>query len=95
MIWGIFNNIAPKAYLESIALKLFRPESLQKAKEIQSKLKYHQLIDIETSNQTNKKAQQIYNPHSALQLLRHILVTKTRQFDDTTDRNSLIAVTQN
>ena len=36
-----------------------------------------------------------YNPHSALQLLRHILVTKTRQFDDTTDRNSLIAVTQN
>ena len=34
-------------------------------------------------------------PHSALQLLRHILVTKTRQFDDTTDRNSLIAVTQN
>ena len=35
------------------------------------------------------------NPHSALQLLRHILVTKTRQFDDTTDRNSLIAVTQN
>ena len=36
-----------------------------------------------------------YIPHSALQLLRHILVTKTRQFDDTTDRNSLIAVTQN
>ena len=36
-----------------------------------------------------------YNPHSALQLLRQILVTKTRQFDDTTDRNSLIAVTQN
>ena len=36
-----------------------------------------------------------FNPHSALQLLRHILVTKTRQFDDTTDRNSLIAVTQN
>ena len=36
-----------------------------------------------------------YNPHSALQLLRHILVTKTRQFDDTTDRNSLIVVTQN
>ena len=35
------------------------------------------------------------NPHSALQLLRQILVTKTRQFDDTTDRNSLIAVTQN
>ena len=34
-------------------------------------------------------------PHSALQLLRHILVTKTRQFDNTTDRNSLIAVTQN
>ena len=36
-----------------------------------------------------------YIPHSALQLLRHILVTKTRQFDDTTDRNSLMAVTQN
>ena len=36
-----------------------------------------------------------YIPHSALQLLRHILVTKTRQFDNTTDRNSLIAVTQN
>ena len=36
-----------------------------------------------------------YNPHSALQLLRHILVTKTRQFDDNTDRNSLITVTQN
>ena len=35
------------------------------------------------------------NPHSALQLLRHILVTKTRQFDDTTGRNSLIAATQN
>ena len=33
--------------------------------------------------------------YEALQLLRHILVTKTRQFDDTTDRNSLIAVTQN
>ena len=32
---------------------------------------------------------------TTLQLLRHILVTKTRQFDDTTDRNSLIAVTQN
>ena len=29
MIRRIFNNIAPKAYLESIALKLFRPESLQ------------------------------------------------------------------
>ena len=36
-----------------------------------------------------------YNPHSALQLLRHVLVTKTRQFDDITDRNSLITVTQN
>ena len=36
-----------------------------------------------------------FNPHSALQLLRHRLVTKTRQFDDTTDRNSLIAMTQN
>ena len=34
--------------------------ALKKAKEIQSKLKYHQLIDVETSNQTNKKAQQIY-----------------------------------
>ena len=34
--------------------------ALKKAKEIQSKLKHHQLIDVETSNQTNKKAQQIY-----------------------------------
>ncbi len=33
------------------------------------------------------------NPHSALQLLRHVLVTKTRQFSDTTNRNSLTAAT--
>ena len=33
------------------------------------------------------------NPHSALQLLRHVLVTKTRQFSDTTSRNSLTAAT--
>ena len=31
------------------------------------------------------------NPHSALQLLRQALVTKTRQFSDTTNRNSLTA----
>ena len=29
MIRAIFNNIYPKVYLETIALKLFRPESLQ------------------------------------------------------------------
>ena len=34
-----------------------------------------------------------FNPHSALQLLRHVLVTKTRQFSDTTNRNSLTAAT--
>ena len=33
------------------------------------------------------------NSHSALQLLRHVLVTKTRQFSDTTNRNSLTAAT--
>ena len=47
------------------------------------------------NNQLMSLPESIGNPHSALQLLRHILVTKTRQFDDTTDRNSLIAVTQN
>ena len=31
--------------------------ALKKVKEIQSKLKYHQLVDVETSNQTNKKSQ--------------------------------------
>ena len=36
---------------------------------------------------------QVYSPHSALQLLRHVLVTKTRQFSDTTSRNSLTAAT--
>jgi len=36
-----------------------------------------------------------FNPHSALQLLRHVLVTKTRQFSDTTNRNSLTAATLN
>ena len=34
-----------------------------------------------------------YIQHSALQLLRHVLVTKTRQFNDITDRNSLTAAT--
>ncbi len=36
---------------------------------------------------------ELYNPHSALQFLRHVLVTKTRQFSDTTSRNSLTAAT--
>ena len=36
---------------------------------------------------------QAHSPHSALQLLRHVLVTKTRQFSGTTSRNSLTAAT--
>ena len=48
-----------------------------------------------TTTQSRNSQLEACIPHSALQLLRHILVTKTRQFDDTTDRNSLIAVTQN
>ena len=43
--------------------------------------------------QTTRYQEYIHNSHSALQLLRHVLVTKTRQFSDTTNRNSLTAAT--
>ncbi len=51
--------------------------------------------NIQLGTATAQSVPEPFSPHSALQLLRHILVTKTRQFDDTTDRNSLIPVTQN
>ena len=52
-------------------------------------------IDLETLDTGSKSTTNslISNPHSALQLLRHVLVTKTRQFNDTTNRNSLTAAT--
>ena len=53
------------------------------------------VIFIQTSSQIGSPAYMLhlYTPHSALQLLRHVLVTKTRQFRDTTNRNSLTAAT--
>jgi len=47
--------------------------ALKKIKEIQSKLKYHQLIEIETSNKTNKKRQEIYNVTCKLIQVREIV----------------------
>jgi XisI protein len=40
-----------------------------------------------------EEQKRIFNLHFALHFLRHILVTKTRPFSDTTDRNSSIAAT--
>jgi transposase len=47
--------------------------ALKKIKEIQSKLKYHQLIEVETSNQIDKKGQEVYNVTCKLVENREIL----------------------
>ena len=47
--------------------------ALKKIKEIQSKLKYYQLIEIETSNKINKKGQETYNVTCKLIQAREIV----------------------
>jgi transposase len=47
--------------------------ALAKIREIQSKLKYHQLIEIETSSQTNKKGQEIWTVTCGLEENKEIV----------------------
>ena len=52
---------ADKEIAKIIKLEFEQPSlALKKIEEIQSKLKYHQLIQVETSKQPNKKGQEIY-----------------------------------
>ena len=87
-----FGSVAPVSGTQDNVL---RYEHFLIVFNAERRLAFFTAVNIDGSQSVNLGRDDAWYPHSALQLLRHILVTKTRQFDDTTDRNSLIAVTQN